>query len=300
MAWQRSLITAWPPERTKIIEIAAATANYYQFPFERALEIITGSGVRRIELALYWEHKQWAMAQHLRGVPPAGIARAVRQSGLELAAVHDGGGVLPYPYRLDDYVNPALPALLDALGYAPRFLVFHPPQAEGASDPGWWKTLAAGIGDLLGGFRADGTIVTLENLPPFGGYAVPLLAPQELADFTAAHGLGVTLDTTHYAQVGLDVPEAAGVLAGQVRTLHLSDYRAGATHVFPGAGELRFDSLFAALAGSGLQLATLECCPALPGEEYLDMPAALLSRRLAQAAARLDGWLTSAGLPTAP
>jgi hypothetical protein len=36
----------------------------YSQPFEQALDIIAQAGFQNIELDLFWERKEWAVAQH--------------------------------------------------------------------------------------------------------------------------------------------------------------------------------------------------------------------------------------------
>ena len=47
------------------MRISFATANFYFLPFDETLEIIAEAGFQNIELDLFWEWKQWTMAQHL-------------------------------------------------------------------------------------------------------------------------------------------------------------------------------------------------------------------------------------------
>ncbi len=96
------------------MQISVATANYYQLPFEQALDIIAQAGFQTVELDLFWERKNWAMAQHLRGCAPRDVVRWIHQAGLKVSSIHDGGGVLDGP------------------GFAPRV---HQSAAAGISGP---------------------------------------------------------------------------------------------------------------------------------------------------------------------
>ena len=48
--------------------ISVATATFYFLPFDEALETVAQAGFENIELDLFWERKNWAMAQHLKGI----------------------------------------------------------------------------------------------------------------------------------------------------------------------------------------------------------------------------------------
>ena len=274
------------------MQISVATANYYQLPFEQALDIIAQAGFQTVELDLFWERKNWAMAQHLRGCAPRDVVRWIHQAGLKVSSIHDGGGVLDGPDSLRGFINPQLPEYLDQLGYAPDCLVFHTPHLEGSWDEDWWRGFSGQVVAALAPFRADGSTVTIENMPSFEGYSVPLITPERLMAFVSEADLGVTLDTTHYAQMGVDITQAARALYGRVNTLHLSDYREGHTHVFVGDGDLNLLGFFRALDASALRAITLECAPAGWGENaaLLDSPA--LAQRLRIAKNRVETWTT--------
>ncbi|NLV75181.1 MAG: sugar phosphate isomerase/epimerase [Chloroflexi bacterium] len=271
--------------------IVAATANYYQLPFERALSVIAGAGMQEAEMALYWRGGDWAMAQHLEGYSPRAIASALNTAGIQLACVHDGGGVLDRPDRIDGYINPSLAPLLDALGYAPAYIVLHTPHVRGEQPPGWWDAIAGEVAMAAHALEAGGAQVTIENTPPFEGFAVPLTLPEQLADFTAVHGLGITLDTSHYAQMGIALNDAAEILGGRIRSVHLSDYTPGAPHSFLGYGELDLKGLLGQLASPNL-VVTIEASPVPPGVDLLTLPDAALSAHLAEARDLVAGWIS--------
>lgn len=271
--------------------ISVATANYYTLPFERTLEIIALSGMRHIELDLFWERKHWAMAQHLRGYAPRDVVRLVKAAGLTVASIHDGGGVIEEPADVRGFINPRLAETLDALGYAPGCLVFHTPHIEGRQDGAWWASFVPRAIAALEAWRGAGSLLTIENMPFFDGYTVPLSTPEELLAFARQADLGVTLDTTHYAQIGEDIVRAAWVLRGRVNTIHLSDFVDGASHVFPGYGALNFAAFFNALDVSTLHSVTLECAPGRPGEDPREMSTAALAKRLQEVKHQVEGWV---------
>jgi len=273
------------------MHLSFATANLYQDPFEDVLEMIAAAGYDAIELDLFWERKEWAMAQHLRGVPVKQVAAMIERSGLRLASIHDGGGVLDAPDSVNGYINPTLDEMIDALGYLPGCIVFHTPHVEGGQDAGWWERIEAGIAAALRPYQELGPVVTVENMPHFDGYTVPLLTPQALADFTQRFGLGVTLDTTHYAMMGTNVVAAAQSLREQVRSIHLSDFLAGQAHVFVGEGELDLAGVFAALDTQRLHAVTVECSLARGNGAAQPLVRAEKVARMREARARTEGYI---------
>jgi sugar phosphate isomerase/epimerase len=271
--------------------ISVATATYYHLPFEQALEIIARAGFEFIELDLFWERKELAMAQHLRGCAPRDAARLIAQAGLKVASIHDGGGVLDGPDSICGFINPALAETLDALGYAPDCLVFHTPHVEGSQGGTWWQMLAGQAAAALEPYRRSCGAITIENMPLFDGYNVSMVIPEALMAFVQEAGLGVTLDTTHAAWMGMDITRAAEIFRGRVYTVHLSDFVEGKPHVFIGDGELDFPKFLRALDFSALRSITLECAPVFLGEDSAQMNVNGLAGRLATARMRLEGWL---------
>ena len=276
------------------MHISIATANLYYLPFDQALAIIADAGFDHIELALYWERGNWAMAQHLRDVSARQTVQAIDRSGLRVSSIHDGGGVLHDAHTIQGLINPQLNAVLDELGYAPETIVLHTPHIEGAYDQAWWRSIADPIAEAAARYRSPQTVVTLENMPPFAGYTVPLGTPDELLEYAACYDLGVTLDTTHYAQMGIDIVQAARILGDRVRTVHLSDYLDGQTHLFPGEGVLDFTAFFQALAFPTLRAITLESSVGLRGEDVRQLDQATMIARLQMAGEFLEGWLQAA------
>ena len=241
------------------MRIAVATANFYFIPFEETLEIIASAGFQNIELDLFWEWNQWNMAQHLRDIPVSQAIQAVHRSGLKVTSIHDGGGVLTDPNTTAAYINPKLDEYLDQLGYAPEYMVFHPPHAEGNLDGDWWHDISGKILRVLKPYRTCCNYLTLENMPFFEGFTVPLTTPEELHAFACENKLGVNLDTTHYAQIGVNLLEAARILKDKIHSVHLSDYIAGRAHVFVGEGELDLPGFLSLLDPEVFNMVTLEC-----------------------------------------
>lgn len=276
-----------------------ATANFYFLPFRQTLEIIAEAGFEQIELDLFWERGPWAVAQHLKGMAAREVVDLIDQSGLKVSSLHDAGGVVDNAHSIQGFINPRLAEYLDQLGYAPGCIVFHTPHIEGPYDQCWWQTIADKIVEAAERYRSSETAVTLENMPFFDGYYVPLTTPQELLTFVAPHELGITLDTTHYAQIGIDVVQAASVLQKKIKTIHLSDFVAGQAHVFIGDGELDFIHLLQILEPATLHAITLECSVGFLGENPLELSPTKMVDRLQIALSRLQSWLKAAGVTPA-
>jgi sugar phosphate isomerase/epimerase len=144
------------------------------------------------------------------------------------------------------------------------------------------------------GYASCETAVTIENMPLFDGFYVPLATPQELLAFVSDNELGVTLDTTHYAQDGLDVVQAARVLRAETKTVHLGDYVDGKTHVFIGDGDLDFASVLRVFDLSRLHSLTVECSVGFHGEDAQTLNQEEMVDRLKTAMRRLQGWIQAA------
>ena len=241
------------------MRISFATANFYFLPFDETLEIIAEAGFQNIELDLPWEWKNWNMAQHLRNIPVSQAIESVQRSGLRVTSIHDGGGVLNDHNSTSDYVNPRLDVYLDELGYAPDYLVFHPPHAEGDPGIGWWARISQDILNSLEPYRALCKHITLENMPFFDGFTVPLTTPEALFEFAVQNDLRINVDTTHYAQIGVNLHDAACILRDKIHSVHLSDYVDGRSHVFVGEGQLDLAGFLRLADRAVLNTVTLEC-----------------------------------------
>jgi sugar phosphate isomerase/epimerase len=271
--------------------ISVATATFYFLPFDEALETIAQAGFENIELDLFWERKNWAMAQHLKGISAREAVHYIAHAGLHVSSIHDGGGVLDDNQSIQGYINPVLVDYLDNLGYSPDCLVFHPPHIEGAQDQKWWDHISAPVAKGLDAYKRYGATITIENEPEFEGYTVALTTPQALNEFALKHALGVTLDTTHYAYSGVDIVDAAQILRETVRTIHLSDFRPDALHAFIGEGNLNLLGFFRTLDLSLLKSITLECSPATIGQSERNMSKAERIDRLKLARNRAENLL---------
>jgi sugar phosphate isomerase/epimerase len=241
------------------MRISFATANFFFLPFDETLEIIAEAGFQNIELDLFWEWKQWTMAQHLRDMPVSQAIQSVHRSGLKVTSIHDGGGVLNDHNSTTDYINPRLDEYLDGLGYAPDYMVFHPPHAEGDPGADWWMNISRDILRALDPYRSVCNHLSLENMPFFDGFTVPLTTPEELRAFVTQNELAVNVDTTHYAQIGVNLLHAVRILRDRIHSVHLSDYLDGRSHVFVGEGQLDLAGFVSMLDPAIMNTVTLEC-----------------------------------------
>jgi sugar phosphate isomerase/epimerase len=238
------------------MRIAISTGTFYQAPFARSLEWIRQAGFEYIELLAHWEGGDgWAMAQNLKGLAPREVLRIVRESGLKISSLHDGGGVIEA--GAESVIAESTAEYLEHGAREIPCVVFHTPHKKTAN-PRWWEGYRAIAGADLRQIAKQAT-VCVENLFRCEGYQVPLLEPEELLAFAREYDIYVNLDTVHCAQAGQDLPGMAKTLRERVYAVHLSDYAAPAAHVFAGEGTLPLRECFTALEGSPLRNVTLEC-----------------------------------------
>jgi len=240
------------------MRIAISTGTFYMLPFARSLELIRHAGFEYIELLAHWEGGDgWAMAQNLKGLATREVLRIVRESGLKISSLHDGGGVIEA--GAPSVAAKSTAAYLEYGAGEIPCVVFHAPHSK-TDDARWWEGYRAIAGSDLREI-AKQVIVCVENLLPFDGYQVPLLEPAQLLSFAQEFDIYVNLDTTHCAQAGADLLAAARTLRERVYSVHLSDYDFATekAHVFVGKGSLPLRECLAALDASVLQTVTLEC-----------------------------------------
>ncbi|MGB8253406.1 MAG: TIM barrel protein, partial [Anaerolineaceae bacterium] len=209
-------------------------------------------------LDLFWERKEWCMAQHLRDIPAKQAVRQIEASGLTITSIHDTGGVLESVDSTMEFVDPALDDYLDAMGHTPDCLVFHTPHVEGTAEDGWFDRISGELVKCLEKYRKVSPI-SIENMQTFDGYTVPLNTPGPLKSFIDEYGLGVTLDTSHYTQMGIDISQAASVLGSSIKTIHLSDCIMEKRHIFIGDGNLDLPGFLKSIDQAQLNAVNLEC-----------------------------------------
>ncbi len=263
------------------MKIAMATANFYQIPFGKALNIIQKAGYEYIELDGYWKGgDSWEVAQHIKDIKPKEVIRMVHNSGLKIASFHDMGGVIENGSNA--IIDPATREYLSIADIP--CVVFHTPHHK-TTDLNWWKSYKKTAADDIRQIAMD-RIVCIENMIPFQGYMVPLIDPDEMLAFCQEADVYCTIDTTHYAQSDIDIVHAATILSNKVRTLHLSDYLHPKSHVYLGDGRLDFSGFFKTLDLDQLYLATIEC--SIPWEDE-----AICIQKAAQAKAFVEGNLNA-------
>jgi sugar phosphate isomerase/epimerase len=277
------------------MHISVGTASFYFKPFHQVLEIIAESGFQYVELDPYWKGGEWEIAQHLKGFTVKETVRSIHALGLRVSSIHDAGGLILDKGSIAGFINPSLDRYLDQLGYPPDAVVFHVPHIKGHEDPEWWHRSSGEIARALEQYKARSTFVTLENLAHSEGYYFPLLEPHDLEAFATEHTLGITFDTTHCAQMGVNITEAAYVLRDLIRSIHLSDFFDGKSHVFIGDGDLDFADFFRAIDFSTLNAITLECLWSMRGKSSQEMTKDELVSRMTQAKDDLERLLAAAG-----
>ncbi len=236
------------------MKIAMATANFYMIPFDKTLNIIAKSGYEYIELGGYWKGgDSWEAAQHIKSMKPKEVINLVKKSGLKIAAYHDMGGVIDE--RQESIINPDTYEYLSLTDIP--CVIFHTPHCK-TDDVLWWQRYKErAIKDLYD--IAQERIACIENMAQFKNYIVPLIEPKEMLEFTNEANIYCTIDTTHYAECNINISYAANVLKDRVKTIHLSDYQNGKSHLFIGDGELKFSSFYDNLNTSNLYMTTIEC-----------------------------------------
>jgi len=119
----------------------------------------------------------------------------------------------------------------------------------------------------------------------------PLVNLKDLKYYTDTHNLGITVDTTHYAEVGVDLIKALKLLKDRIRTVHASDFSDKRRHIFIGEGILNWSGIFKVLNDSKLYLITLECGMSSIIKREFEMTKEELIKRLKEAKARLSEYL---------
>jgi sugar phosphate isomerase/epimerase len=129
----------------------------------------------------------------------------------------------------------------------------------------WWFRKVKDFQKELGCCKA---CVALENMPLMGGEVkrrpYVLNHFKDLIKFGVERNLYFTFDTTHLATFEHDAIDAflAYARTGRLKHIHLSDYAAERSHLFPGAGELPLERLLDALEEAGYDCSvSLEVAP---------------------------------------
>jgi len=259
------------------MNISISTGTFYRVPFRKTLELIKSAGFEYIEILQYWKGgDSWEMAQHLKGIKPKDVFRMVSDSGLRISSLHDGGGVIEN--GAESVVARNTYEYLEC-GVDIPCLIFHTPhtQNQNTGDAQWWNAFQSVAANDLSALKGK-TIICVENMAEYDGFTVPLLDPNDLLDFASKSHIFVNIDTSHYAQCGTDMIEAARILRSRTRAVHLSDSTNGRFHVFVGEGTLDLKGFMSNLDKSILHAVTLEC-----DIEYFENDEAKTIERLMQA-----------------
>ena len=237
------------------MNIAISTGTFFSVPFSVTLEIIKKSGFEYIELLQYWKGgDSWEMAQHLESITPRETLKIIKESGLKISSLHDGGGVIE-----DGRESIIAKSTFEFLEYGADDIpcvVFHVPHKK-TDDKTWRNTYRENAGNDLRAIKNK--IICVENMPDFEGFETLSSKPSDLLDFASAFDIYINIDTTHYAEMGIDIVDAAKILKERVRTVHISDYLFPKRHVYVGEGVLDFSSFLNTLDLSLLHAITIEC-----------------------------------------
>jgi sugar phosphate isomerase/epimerase len=238
------------------MNLSIATATFYHVPFKETLEIIKKAGFEYIELDIYWKGgDNWEAGQHLKSLKPRDVLKMVKESGLKISSLHDIGGVVYSDndslisfdtYQYLEYGVDDIPCV-----------VFHTPHKK-TDDIGWWEKYKEKAGSDLQALKGK-SLICIENMSCFDGYQVPLINPTDMLAFSKENQIFVNIDTTHYAEAGIDIVQAADILKDYVKSIHLSDFKYGKTHLYIGEGDLDFKDFFNNLYLDNLHAITLEC-----------------------------------------
>ncbi len=235
------------------LRISISTFSLFPLPVPAVMPLLRAAGLDGVEL----------VAPPVVSRPAAErLAARIRSHGLEILSVHQtllgAGPIVPLWRRAEDAVQLAL-----AVG-APRVVLHapHRPDRSGSASAHWLETLLR----LQALAAKAGLTLSIENAD-----RNPALDPPEvlgemaaLAEFAAAHGLGVTLDTCHAMRNGVDLLVGYELLRPRLVNVHLSDWRAigagerslirrslMANHRLPGEGQAPLAPLLQRLAADG-------------------------------------------------
>ena len=238
--------------------LSVATATFYDKPFSETLRIIKQAGFEHIELDLYWQGgDHWKMAQHLEGIEPHDVLRMIDDTGLHIASIHDGSGVIEDD--ADSAIDPSVFEYIDRLSGKIECLVLHAPHKKTKNGDAWWEAYQHKFIKDLADMKQYCNVLCVENLPMFDQYYVSLVHADELYQFALNQDVFINFDTTHYAQNDIDIFDALNIVYPRVKSIHLSDYRERKAHVYVGHGDLKLTEFIRKVANSHVYSLTLEC-----------------------------------------
>jgi len=238
------------------MNISIATATFYYIPFTEALDLIKAAGFDSVELDTYWTGgENWEVTQHLRNIRPREVLKIIKESGLRINSLHDMGGVIFHD--TDTVISRDIFEYIEYGGEDIPCIVFHAPHKK-TEDKSWWARYCQKAAEDLKALN-DKFLICIENIQNFPGYQTSLIDPGEMLDFVKENGLYINMDTTHYAQCGIDIVSTAKFSRDFVKGVHFSDYMDGKRHLFPGEGALDLKGFVNSLKLDSLHAFTLEC-----------------------------------------
>jgi sugar phosphate isomerase/epimerase len=246
------------------MRLSLSTGCLYCLPLRAVLRRAAEAGFEGVELLI---------APEVLGLGPRRVLSLVRQHGLEVSVVHRG--LMPIPGWKEHGAGMSRMVAFARAVEAPTVVIHPPRQARAIEDPVMQRFRR--LVDAAVKAAGDDVTLAIENLSlkrveerqrPFSDLTI-------LSVFAEAHGLGLTLDTSHAATFGHDLPDAYRTFRARLRNVHLSDYRPGPAvvnnglltnhfvqHQIPGTGVLPLEPLLEAMVADGYaQNVTLEVGP---------------------------------------
>ena len=200
---------------------------------------------------------------------PAELQALSEATHLPVLGVH-----APY-HRVDGWGDQAaslVHSVVLARSLNARSVTFHPPRRviEHVEIARW----IANTGDFQDQVGGGDVVVAVENMPRvkvWRGHRVPFATtpfryqrPDELRGLLDSHNLALTLDTTHVAAAGEDLPRYFTRFKDRVALVHLSNFDRSRhlEHLPPDSGDLDLDRFLRMLLAAGYDGAiTLEIMP---------------------------------------
>jgi len=198
------------------MHISFSTGCLYGMPLRGVLRLAAEAGFEGVELLI---------APEVLGLGPGRVRSLVRDLGLEVRVVHRG--LMPIAGWREHGAGMARMVEFARAVEAPTVVIHPPRRVRAMDDPAAVRFRR--LVDAAVRTAGDDVSVAIENLSlkraeerrsPFSDLSF-------LPVFAEAHGLGLTLDTSHAATYGHDVLDVYRTFRGLLRNVHLSDYRPG-------------------------------------------------------------------------
>lgn len=269
--------------------ISCSTGSLYHLPLAVALRLIRDAGFDGAEVV-------GSLETLARG--KVAMARTVARAGIPALSFHPP--LYPFPGWPRTQAGRAAATMAHARALGSAVAVIHAPKSWSLATPRALQYIAA-IDAAQAFGAAHGIAIALETTQkPWDGRP-PLLFDDlgYFMHFVTAHALAVTLDTSHAAANGADLPAVLGQIGPRLRNIHFSDCgplipgRKPQTHLRPGLGTAVDLAAFTRELGrTGYTgLITLEIAPL----ELRPWSLPTISRRLAEARAFVVAALADSG-----